>query len=455
MRKARSNNRFAPIAAIAAAAITALAMWPALAARITPAAGATPAPLVRDYLTRDRLIGFFERQVRAAPRDQIQMRMLAQQYMQRYRERFDTGDLVRARYYAERSVRLQPQGNTPARMALASVDLSYHDFARALRNEEDAFRGEPDNVAARAQIGSLQMELGRYRSAAATLAGIRSPRENPQVDAVRARLEELTGHLRSARARIDAAARTADGDIGDSAYDRSWYHLRAGQLAFEAGDYAAASRQYRLSLSDFPDNALALMWQARLFRAQGRWQETLEAARRSAALYPLPQTLGYEADAQRALGDLAAARATDALIDAEQRLYNTNGINDRLLALYYASRGTHLEAALQAARRDMQKRGNEIYADDTLAWVLAKLGRWREAYGYSKLAMRTGVEDPEVRFHAGTIAMHAGHVAAGRALVAAALRLNPQFDPFEAPQARAELAAQKNRTAAMPSDLHD
>ena len=36
------------------------------------------------------------------------------------------------------------------------------------------------------------------------------------------------------------------------------------------------------------------------------WQRALAAATRSAELYPLPQALGYEADAQRALGDETA-----------------------------------------------------------------------------------------------------------------------------------------------------
>src|SRR5262249_13804885 len=45
---------------IAASAVTALALWPLLGAHKTPAATFTPAPLVRDYLTRNRQIAFYE-----------------------------------------------------------------------------------------------------------------------------------------------------------------------------------------------------------------------------------------------------------------------------------------------------------------------------------------------------------------------------------------------------------
>jgi len=390
--------------AILAGALAALAIWPAVAANRAPAVIATPAPLVRDYKTRDRLIAFYERQVRESPQDQIQMRLLAQQYMQRFREQYDFNDVKRAELYAARSIRLQPQGNTSAQMTLASGLLSYHDFRGALVHEREAWRGEPTNALALAQIASLQMELGRYQAARATISRIPAgPAENPGVDAVRARFDELTGHLDEARVLIAAASRSADSDVGDPAYDRAWYHMRAGQLAFEALDYAAAQSEYNVALADFPSGALTLMWEARLYLVEKDWRRALDAARESANLYPLPQALGYQADAQRALGDAEGAAQTDALIGAEERIFDSQGINDRLLANYYAERRIHLDVALRAALRDYQKRGDEVYADDTLAWVYAAMGRWALARPYAERAIRTGIQDPDVRYHAWVI----------------------------------------------------
>jgi tetratricopeptide (TPR) repeat protein len=218
--------------------------------------------------------------------------------------------------------------------------------------------------------------------------------------------------------------------------------MRAAQLAFEDGDSRAAESEFAVALQIFPDNAMALMFQAKLFRAERRWRETLAAATHSADLYPLPQALGYQADAQRALGMGAAARATDALIGAEERLFNSQGINDRLLANYYAQRGTHLDVALRAARSDFRKRGHEVYADDTMAWTLARLGRWHEARHFALEATRLGTQDSDVQFHAGVIALHSGAKAEGMRRLRDALSLNPQFDPFEAPVARALLNGQ-------------
>ncbi len=424
-----------------AGAIVALAVWPTLMLKRAPAASFTPAPITRDYELRDQFIAFYERQTRLEPNDQIKLRMLGQQYLQRFREQYDLSDVTRAEHVAQRSIQLQPQGNTAAQMVLAGALLTYHDFRGALVHERNALDGEPSNQNAKAQVASLEMELGHYDVARKMIAGILPGNvEDPTADSIRARYDELTGNLGEARALIATATQTMDSGIDNPAYDRSWFHFRAAQLAFEAGDFTTAAREYDTTLSIFPDNALALMWQAKMYRAQKNWQKTLEAATKAADLYPLPQALGYKADAQRALGDSSGAAQTDALIGAEERLFNVQGINDRLLANYYAQRHVHLAVALRAAQSDFQKRGDEIYADDTLGWVLAAQGQWGKARIYTERAVRYGTQDPELQYHAAIVALHTGHSGEAKRLLTLALAENPSFDPFESDDARARLA---------------
>jgi predicted Zn-dependent protease len=312
--------------------------------------------------------------------------------------------------------------------------LAYHDFRGALRYQRDAVEAVASNDDARAQVASTLMELGRYDEARTILAHPPIDR-SPSWKAVKARYEELTGELTLARNEMREATATVDQMLTISAYTRSWFHVRSAQLAFEGGDDDAVAWELDEALRVYPDNAAALLLRAQWYRAHGRWSESLTAAKRSADLYPLPQALGYEADAQRALGENRAARQTDALIDAERRLYDVRGVNDRLLALYYAQRRRHLNDALRFARADLAKRGDEVYADDTAAWVLAAMGRWPQAYRYSVRATRLGTSDPMVLYHAGIIAMKVGRARAGRELLQTALRRNPRFDPFAADDA--------------------
>jgi len=429
----------AVVAFVAAAALE--AAWPWFASHRAQATGIKPAPVSTDYQQRDRFIAFDEAQARLDPADQITRRMLASQYLQRFRETGDLNDVTRAHAMAERSLALQPQGNTQALSIIASSDIVFHHFPAALAAERAALEGDPSNDGARAQSASILMEIGRYQEAEQILNHPSDLDVDPTWMSIRARYDEVTGNLAGARIEMAEATQHVDRMISVPAYTRSWYHLRDGQLAFEAGDAQTAAAEYEESLRIYPDNAMALLFQAKFYRAHHDWQRALAAATRSAELYPLPQALGYQADAQRALGDYQGANRTDALIAAEQRLFNVQGINDRLLAMYYAEHREHLNDALAAARSDIGKRGNEIYADDTMAWVLATIGRWKLARVYAVRAARYDTADPELQYHCGIIAWHTGHTGEARRRLSAALAVDAQFHPVYADDARRILVA--------------
>ncbi len=425
---------------VLATAIALGAVWPWFAGRNARASLVPLAPIQTDYLQRNALIAFYEKQARRDTTDQITRRMLGGQYLQRFRETGDLNDVSRALAVAKDSLRLQPHGNVQALGVIASGDIALHRFTAALAAEESAVEAEPSDDNSRAQVVSILMEIGRYERAAHILARAQQTDPNPTWMSIRARYDEITGDLLGARVQMERAAAIVDRIVVIPAYTRSWYHMREGQLAFEAGDTGSAVTQLDEALRIFPDNAMALLVEAKLYRAHRDWPRALAAATRSAELYPLPQALGYEADAQRALGDGAGARRTDALIRAEQRLLNARGVNDRLLAMYYAEHHEHLQDALVAARSDLVKRGDEIYADDTMAWVLAALGRWNAARVYALRATRYDTADPELQYHAAVIAWHTGHVAEARRRLRTALAADPQFHPVYADDARRLLA---------------
>jgi hypothetical protein len=422
-----------------AAGIALGAAWPRFASHRAQASAASAAPILADYRLRDATIAFYEAQAKGDPDDQITLRMLGAEYLQRFRETGDLNDVTRALAAAQRSLQLQRQGNVAALNVIASAELAFHHFSAALAAERAAVDAMPFDENARAQTASILLEIGRYADAQRLLASPPRDEPNPTWMSIRARYDELTGNVRGARVQMEAATSIVDRMLSISAYTRSWYHVRDAQLDFESGDESGADAQFTEALRVFPDNAMALLFQARLYRAQRDWTRTLASAKRSAELYPLPQALGYEADAQRALGDETGARKTDALIRAEQRLFNAQGINDRLLATYYAEHHEHLHDALTAAKSDLAKRGDEIYADDTMAWVLAAMGRWVEARRYALRATRYGTQDPELQYHAAIIAARTGHDAESQSRLRAALAMNPHFHPVYADDARARL----------------
>lgn len=426
------------VSAVAAAALVA---WPLAGLRNASASRAYDAPVTPDYLYRDRTVAFYEARVHADPRDQISARMLAGQYMQRYREGQDVGDILRAIDQARRSLALQPQNNAAADELAGSGYYALHDFRRAFAYYAAAHQDEPADPNAPAQMALLEMEMGRYREALADIRAARLARDGPGIWAAQSRYDELTGELPQALVLMQRAAQSADRVVNEPAQARAWYHFRIGEMLFASGRVDQAEQQERLAIAQFPQFEMAYRALARFCWGARDWQCALRAAKSAAGVIPEPESLGYEADAQAALGDAAGAAQTRELIRAVERIGNAYHINDRLLAVYYSEHGIRLDDALAIAQREARNRGNEIFAQDTLAWAAAMDGRWKQAYPAMLLAMRYNTQDPRILFHAGTIEAHFGHRARAKLLLSQALALNPQWDPIYAPAARTELAA--------------
>ena len=393
---------------LAAIAVAAIAAWPFFAAHRASAASVYVAPVQPDYTLRDRTVAFYERRVANDKRDQISAALLAGQYMQRYREAGDVGDINRAIAQAQRALKLQPQNNASAYGILGSAYTALHQFRTALQFETLAAAEQPYDSNAPAQIASLDMELGRYGPAQRALKRASKVNVTPTVMAVQARYDELTGHLDRAAALLRRAMQITDSNYDNGAQGRAWYHFRLGEVLFEQGDGTGAQQREREAIAIFPGLELAYRALARVCFYGKDWPCALDAGSKGAAIVPTPETLGYEADAYDALGRREDARQTRALIFAIERIGNAYRLNDRLLAMYYADHHVRPADALRIARREVALRGPEIYAQDTLAWAAAMNGQWSLARRAIALATRYGTQDPRIRYHASYIALKGG-----------------------------------------------
>ncbi len=392
-----------------------------------------------DYLERDGIIHNYEQQVRQSPDSFLLLRLLADHYLKRFRERADVEDLLRAEQAARRSLALQPRQNGGASMLLASTLLSQHRFQEALQVVTEAQTLAASDESLASLKASIQMELGDYESAHQFLQTLGESDDNSGHEAVLARYLELTSHLSAARQRMDSAMQQMDEFYTNPAETRAWFHVRAGDLAFLAGDFPRSEQRYREAIALFPHDVAAFTGLARLYAAQHRWRASLEAANQGIEWVPLVETLGYKADAQQALGDLPGAAATQDLIEVVARLSQVKGIYDRALAVYYIEHGVHLPEALEIAQREVAIR-DDIYAEDTLAWAAAANGQWQTAQQAIQQATRYGTEDPLLRFHHGIIALHNDDRETATRQLSEALRLNPQFHHKYAAEARQVLA---------------
>jgi tetratricopeptide (TPR) repeat protein len=435
----------------AAIALGAIAVWPSYVRNGADAAHAaslpTPAPVVADYADRDKLVAFWERAVGQHFRgDTISASHLSAQYMQRYRERGDIGDVVRAMHAAQAALRAHPRNNLAAEVALGSSLVALHRFKDALiviRYIERYDRNDPSMLIREA---SVDLELGRYDDAKRIIDVLERSRDAGAqradaipLDTLVARYDELTGHLSRARERFERATAYANAQFDAGAQQRAWFYFRAGELAFEAGDNDTAIADERRALDVFPNYSEANRMLARFACSLHRWQECRDAAEASARVVPYPEVLGYQADAQRALGDAAGAAQTSDLIRTIERIGNAQHVSDRLLAIYYSDHDQDLGDAYRIAKGELAVR-DDIFTEDTLAWAAAMDGRWDEARAHIAKALRFDTENSLLQYHAGIIAFHFGDRGDAKRRLGKALALNPQFHPVYADEARARLA---------------
>ncbi|MDQ6944079.1 MAG: hypothetical protein M3169_16395 [Candidatus Eremiobacteraeota bacterium] len=402
----------------------------------------TPAPVLQDYLQRDRLVAFWEKAVRQHLRqDMLSPQNLAGQYLQRFREQGNVDDVLRARAAAELSLRAQPRGNIPAMAQLAAAHLALHDFKKALEITRAIERLDPGDPAMEVREASLDLELGREASAKRILDKLpRTGRVDIAADTLRARYLEETGHLAEARETFARTAAFVESLAYESAERRAWFAMRSGELAFEAGDNQRAIDDETRALEVFPRYVEGFRLRARFECALARWEACRDDAMASANIIPYPETLGYAYDAERALGETEKARQTRDLIDAIYRLTGTQRISDGLLASYYSEHRIHVHEAYAIALRELTVR-DDIYTQDRLAWAAAMDGRWHEARANIRKALRFDTENAILQYHAGVIALHFGERSKAMSRLRRALSLNPQFHGFYAQDARLKLAA--------------
>jgi tetratricopeptide (TPR) repeat protein len=442
-------RKFAPSGIVAVTivlcAIVAVAAWPHYVARSTNVAAAaalpTMAPVVADYQNRDKLVAFWEKaENEHHPGDMISPDNLAGQYLQRYRERMDIDDVLRAERAAKQSLVAQSVGNMPGELELASIDLTLHRFHDAIAITKHIESYDRGDDAMYPREASLDMEVGDYATAEHRLYAVPEKDRDDGWRVVESRYLELTGHLAEARALLATASAYQNANFDSPAQGRAWYFFRQGEMAFEAGDNDTALGDEREAVTVFPNYADALRTLARIECARHDWQQCLVDAEASSNIVPYPETLGYKADAQRALGNPAEADQTNDLIHTVGRLGDQQHITDRLLAIYYADHHIYPRDAYAIAKNELDSR-DDIFTEDTLAWAAAMDDRWDEARAHISKALRYGTQNSLIEYHAGVIAAHFKDRSAEKAHLERALALNPTFHPTFAGDARAKLGA--------------
>jgi tetratricopeptide (TPR) repeat protein len=431
------NNLLLKLLAVAAVFFAALATLYLVnrspSAPTESAADGNPAALV-DAST-DKRIASFQALVRTHPRDSRGYGFLGDAYLQKVRETGDASYYTRAEGVLTKALRLNPR-DPAATTSMGTLALARHDFRGALRYGERARRLAPFVVKPYGVVVDAEIELGRYKEAARTLQRMADLQPNLASYARVSYFRELHGDLSGAIRAMELAVSAG----GQAAENVAYVQTLLGNLYFQVGRLHDADEAYRKGLARFPGYVPASAGIASVEAARGHFDPAIRRLRDAVARLPLPQYVTALGETELAAGRTAAARRDLALVGAEEKLLQANGVNtDVDLALFEASHGSP-ERAVVLARRAWAE-APSVRSADALGWALTRAGRPAEGLRWAERALALGSRDATFLYHAGLSAQAAGHASLAHAYLSESLALNPRFNPLYAPRAERALRA--------------
>jgi tetratricopeptide (TPR) repeat protein len=358
---------------------------------------------------------------------------LGNEYLQKVRETGDASFYARAQTAFQQGYERNPH-DAGTLTGMGSLALARHDFRAGLRYGQRAHAEAPEVVRPYGVIVDAQIELGRYDDAQRTLQRMVDMKPNLSSYARVSYFRELHGDLNGAA----EAMRLAVSAGGDAAENVAYVQVLLGNLEFERGRLDAAWHAYRLALARFPKYVAADAGLARVDAARGRLPAAIARYRSVVERLPLPEHVIALGEAELAAGRDAAARRDLALVGAEERLLQQNGVNtDTELAVFEANHGSPARAVM-LARRAWQG-APSVRSADALGWALTSAGRPHEGLRWANRALALGSADPLFLYHAGIAAREAGRPDLARRYLARSLAHNARFSPLYAPRARRAL----------------
>jgi tetratricopeptide (TPR) repeat protein len=358
---------------------------------------------------------------------------LGQAYLQKVRETGDPTYYPKAEKLLDSALAREP-ASIPAITSLGTLALARHQFRLGLSYGEQAHRIGPQTLQPYFVIVDAQVELGQYAQAQHTLQQLVDLRPTLASYARVSYFRELHGDLSGAI----QAMRLAVSSGGATPENLAYVQTLLGNLEFDRGHLAAAAQNYRTAELSFHKYVPAMAGLARTDAATGHFQPALDEYRFAVSRLPLPEYITGLGETELVAGQGRQAKQDLALIAAEERLLQANGVNtDVDLALFEANHGSPARAVILARRAWAQ--APSVRSADALGWGLTRAGRPAAGLHWARQALKLGSIDPNFLYHAGIAAKDFGRAEEARAYLTRALALNPRFSPLYAPLARSAL----------------
>jgi tetratricopeptide (TPR) repeat protein len=345
-----------------------------------------------------------------------------------------------ARHLLDEALRRDPN-NFEALITKSSMLMTLHQFAEAKALAVRALAQFPRNAFAYGLLCDANVELGNYDDAVRASDSMNALRPDLRSYARASYLRELHGDIAGAEEAMFLAIRA--GVQGQE--DRAWAMYNLGNLYLNQGKLDTAEYIYKAILEERPNYGFALSGLASISNARSNHTEAIERLVKASQLSSEHIFIEQLADIYTAIGEKQSADAMNTKVIETFRQHEEGGWNiDREYAMFCANHGIDLQEAVKRAKREYERRPNNIDALDTYAWALHRSGESAEAIPFIERAMQLGTKRSELHYHAGMIYNAVGRRDRATAQLEIALKENPFLNVLYRDSARETLASMKH-----------
>jgi len=275
----------------------------------------------------------------------------------------------------------------------AGVQLSQHEFKDALATAEEAVQLNPYNAQIYGALVDAHVELGNYEKAVETA---------DKMVAIRPDLRSYSrvSYLREIHGEVDGAIEAMDMAVaaGYPGYEQTaWARLTLGDLYLTYGELDKAEEQYKTILQDRPDYPFAVAALAEVEMERKNYEKAEELLHKAKAIIP---EVGFYEQLAHIYKETGRQEEMQAMLDEIYPMLeddvNSGHNMDMEYAALYRDLVEDYDKALEYAKREFEKRPNNIDVNKLMASILVKKGDLAEAQEYLAKAEVTNYQHPEL-----------------------------------------------------------
>lgn len=382
----------------------------------------------------DELIAGLQTRLEAIPTDQTAWATLGLAYVQQAKATANPTFYSRADGALAESLAVDASENFLAYAGLSALASARHDFHAAKTHAETGLAINGFSAVLFGALSDAELQLGNYAAGFDAVERMSDLRPDTASFARESYIWELRGNIDLATRFMESALEAAP-----TPADESFAIFQLGELAFNQGDPTAALDLYNEARARTPNDLASLAGKAKAEAALGQVETAFDHYAELVQRAPEPGYLAAFGELAESLGRDDVAAEQYAVLAATQALFEENGVEpDAGPTLFLADHGDP-SAALAAAELGMEVRPF-VAMYDAYAWSLHKNDRNEEALVAIEEALSLGTLDATYRYHSGMIKHALGDDEGAAVDLAAALEINPNFNPLSVNVAKATLS---------------